>query len=104
MDAPAGKEPAIMITPLSLAAQISLGLACGLIAGLLHFSSLRRNVQLLADGFAARALTLQGARLGALLVILFVLAKLGPWALLCGAAALLAARWTLLRRVRREAR
>jgi len=34
-------------------------------------------------------------------VLFFALAKLGPWALLCGAAGLLLARFAILQRVQR---
>lgn len=89
-----------MIEHLPLVAQIPTGLIVGVIAGLIHFSTLHRNVQLLASGSASKALSMQGARLGLLLVVLFVLAKLGPWTLLCGALGVLIARSVVLRRVR----
>jgi hypothetical protein len=89
-----------MIEHLPLAAHIPVGMTAGLVAGLIHFATLHRNVELLALGSIAKALAIQGARLGLLLVILFVLAKLGAWALLCGAAGLLAARTVMLRRYR----
>jgi F1F0 ATPase subunit 2 len=88
---------------LSLTAQIPTGLIMGVFAGLIHFSTLHRNVQLLASGSASKALAMQGARLGLLLVILLVLAKLGPWTLLCGALGVLVARSIVLRRVRMAA-
>ncbi|MGI4812595.1 MAG: ATP synthase subunit I [Janthinobacterium lividum] len=90
----------MMIEHLSLLAQVPTGLIVGFAAGLGHFATLQRNVQLLASGAAAKALALQLARLGLLLVILFVLAKLGPWTLLCGALGVLIARSVVLRRVR----
>jgi F1F0 ATPase subunit 2 len=93
----------MMIEHLPVAAQVPAGLIAGLIAGLLHFSTLRRNVQMLAHGSLSKALAMQVARLGALLLILFVLAKLGPWTLLCGALGVLVARSIVLRRVRMEA-
>lgn len=89
-----------MIEHLPLSAQIHLGLIVGLVAGLIHFTTLHRNVELLAFGSPAKALAMQGARIGFLLVILFVLAKLGAWTLLCGAAGLLVARTVMLRRYR----
>jgi len=89
-----------MIEHLPLSAQILLGLIVGLVAGLIHFTTLHRNVELLAFGSPAKALAMQGARIGLLLVILFVLAKLGAWTLLCGAAGLLVARTVMLRRYR----
>jgi F1F0 ATPase subunit 2 len=88
---------------LSLIAQIPTGLIVGLFAGLIHFSTLHQNVRLLASGSASKALAMQGARLGLLLVILLVLAKLGPWTLLCGALGVLVARSIVLRRVRMAA-
>jgi F1F0 ATPase subunit 2 len=89
-----------MIEHFSLAAQVPVGLVAGFAAGLVHFSTLQRNAQLLASGSASKALTMQLARLGLLLVILFVLAKLGPWTLLCGALGVFVARSVVLRRVR----
>jgi F1F0 ATPase subunit 2 len=89
-----------MIEHLTLAAQVPTGLIAGFAAGLVHFATLGRNVELLASGSAGKALTMQLARLGLLLVILFVLAKLGPWTLLCGALGVLVARSLVLRRVR----
>ena len=93
----------MIIEHLPVAAQVPAGFIAGLLAGLLHFWTLRRNVQMLAFGSRSKALAMQGARLGALLLILFVLAKLGPWTLLCGALGVLVARSILLRRVRMEA-
>ncbi|SAK99105.1 N-ATPase, AtpR subunit [Caballeronia arationis] len=89
-----------MIEHLAPAAQIPVGLIAGFVAGLIHFTTLHRNVELLAFGSPGKALAMQCARLGLLLVILFVLAKLGAWALLCGAAGLLVARSVKLRRYR----
>lgn len=89
-----------MIEHLAPAAQIPVGLIAGFVAGLIHFTTLHRNVELLAFGSPGKALAMQCARLGLLLVILFVLAKLGAWTLLCGAAGLLVARWITLRRYR----
>jgi F1F0 ATPase subunit 2 len=89
-----------MIEHLSVAAQVPTGLFAGVVAGLFHFSTLHRNVRLLASGSASKALAMQLARLGLLLVILFVLAKLGPWTLLCGALGVFVARSMVLRRVR----
>jgi F1F0 ATPase subunit 2 len=89
-----------MIEHLTLAAQIPAGLIAGLGAGLVHFSMLHRNVQLFASGSVGKALAMQIARFVLLLVILFVLAKLGPWTLLCGALGVLVARFAVLRQLR----
>jgi F1F0 ATPase subunit 2 len=90
----------MMIEHLGLAAQVPAGLIAGFAAGLVHFATLRHNVQLLAIGSAGKALAMQLARLGLLVVILFVLAKLGPWTLLCGALGVLVARSVVLYRIR----
>jgi F1F0 ATPase subunit 2 len=90
----------MMIEHLRLAAQVPTGLIAGFAAGLVHFATLRRNVVLLAFGSTRKALAMQFARLGLLLVVLFVLAKLGPWSLLCGALGVLVARSVVLHRVR----
>jgi F1F0 ATPase subunit 2 len=92
-----------MIEHLPLAVQIPVGLIAGFVAGLVHFTTLHRNVRLLAFGSPGKALAMQGARLGLLLVILFVLAKLGAWTLLCGGAGLLVARTVMLRWYRASA-
>jgi F1F0 ATPase subunit 2 len=89
-----------MIEHLTWAAQVPTGLIAGFAAGLVHFSTLRRNVQLLAFGSASKALAMQLARLALMLMVLFVLAKLGPWTLLCGALGVLVARSVVLRRFR----
>jgi F1F0 ATPase subunit 2 len=89
-----------MIEHLTLAAQVPTGLIAGFAAGLVHFATLHRNVRLLAFGSASKALAMQLSRLGLMLVVLFVLAKLGPWALLCGALGVLVARSVVLRRAR----
>ncbi|AIP34895.1 N-ATPase, AtpR subunit [Paraburkholderia xenovorans LB400] len=89
-----------MTEHLTLIAQIPTGLITGLVAGFVHFSTLHRTVRLLANGSAAKALAMQIARLGLLLVVLLVLAKLGPWTLLCGALGVGIARSVVLRQVR----
>ena len=89
-----------MIEHLTLAAQVPTGSITGFAAGLVHFSTLRHNVQLLASGSVTRALAMQIARLGLLLVILFGLTKLGPWTLLWGAFGVLVARSVVLHRIR----
>jgi F1F0 ATPase subunit 2 len=90
----------MMIEHLSLTAQVPAGLIAGFAAGLVHFATLRRNVLLLAFGSTGKALAMQLARLGLLLLVLFVLAKLGPWTLLCGALGVLVARSVVLYRIR----
>ncbi|MFP3504816.1 ATP synthase subunit I [Burkholderia sp. SIMBA_062] len=83
-----------------LAAQIAIGLPVGVLAGLIHFAGLHWNVRLLSAGMPGRAIGLQLARLGALAVVLVLLARLGPWSLLSGAGGLLLARHAMLRRVK----
>ena len=79
------------------AAQAALGFCVGMLAGLVHFTTLRWNVRLLATGSSGKAIALQLARLGAVAVVFLVLARTGPWALLCGAGALLLARHAVIR-------
>jgi hypothetical protein len=69
-------------------------------AGLLHFTTLHWCVRLLTVGAQGKAFILHGARLGVLVLIFFALARLGPWALLCGAIGPLLARDSVLRPVR----
>jgi F1F0 ATPase subunit 2 len=89
------------MTPQSpLAGHIAIGLVAGMLVGLIHFTTLHWNVRLLVAGTPAKAFALQGLRLAGVAALFFVLAKLGPWALLCGAAGLLLARYAILRRVR----
>jgi F1F0 ATPase subunit 2 len=90
----------MMIEHLSVVAQVPAGLMAGFASGVAHFSTLHRNVRLLASGSVAKALSMQLARLGLLLMVLFVLAKLGPWTLLCGALGVLIARSAVLRGTR----
>jgi F1F0 ATPase subunit 2 len=82
-----------------LAVQIAIGSCVGLLAGSIHLATLRWNIRLLIAGTPAKALALQLLRLAGVAVLFAVLAKLGPWALLCGAAGLLLARGAILRRV-----
>ncbi|MFM0290944.1 N-ATPase subunit AtpR [Paraburkholderia megapolitana] len=91
-----------MIEPLSWIAQVPTGLIAGMAAGLLHFSTLHESVRLLTSGRMSRAFAAQGARFGLLLVVLFVLAKLGPWTLLCSAPGMLVGRSIVLHRLRQE--
>ncbi|MFM0500186.1 N-ATPase subunit AtpR [Paraburkholderia caffeinilytica] len=82
------------------AAQMAIGLVAGMLAGWIHFTGLRWNVRLLIAGAPGRAIGLQLARLGVLAVVFVVLARLGPWPLLGGAAGLLLARHWVVQRVR----
>jgi F1F0 ATPase subunit 2 len=82
-----------------LIAQIAIGSFVGIAAGALHFATLRWNVRLLISGAPAKAIGLQLLRLAGVAVLFGVLAKLGAWPLLCGAAGLLLARGFILRRV-----
>jgi F1F0 ATPase subunit 2 len=108
MDASANPEEMIMAAhsqiaaylATALAAQLALGLSVGLLAGLVHFTLLRWNVRLLTSGASARAIGLQLARLAAVAAIFFVLARIGPWALLSGAGGLLVARGAVMHRMR----
>ena len=88
-----------MTYQLPLAAQIVIGVGVGLAAGAIHFSTLRWNVRLLISGTPAKAIALQLLRLAGVVVLFVILAKLGVWPLLCGAAGLLLARGFILRRV-----
>jgi F1F0 ATPase subunit 2 len=103
MDASADPEEMIMTLHSLLtvqAAQAAIGLLVGMLAGLVHFTMLRWNVRLLTTGSSGKAIALQLARLGALAAIFFVLARTGPWALLCGAGGLLLARHAVIRQIR----
>ena len=76
-----------------------LGLAVGLVAGTLHFLTLRRGTALyLGGGSPARAIALQLARLALLTAVLAGLAWLGAAPLLAGALGVVAARHLVLRR------
>jgi F1F0 ATPase subunit 2 len=102
MDAPANPEETMTAhsLPTLQAAQAVIGLFVGVLAGVVHFTMLRWNVRLLTTGSSGKAIALQFARLGAMAAIFFVLARTGPWALLCGAGGLLLARHAVLRRIR----
>jgi len=91
-----------MMPQLSSTIQLCIGLPAGAAAGWIHFSTLYWNVRLLTEHAPGRAIAIQMLRLGVLAVVFFVLAKLGAWALLSGAAGLLIARFTVLRRVRAQ--
>ncbi|MFK4446239.1 F1F0 ATPase subunit 2 [Caballeronia udeis] len=82
-----------------LAAQIAIGVGVGLAAGAIHFATLRWNVRLLIAGTPVKAIGLQLLRLAGVAILFGILAKLGAWPLLCGAAGLLLARSVILRRV-----
>jgi hypothetical protein len=86
-------------SPLSV--QIPAGLSIGLAYGLIHFSSLRGNVRFMMSGAPVKAFVVQLMRFAGVACVLFLLAKLGPWALLSGASAILPARFAILRRVKR---
>lgn len=89
-----------MITHFPLIAQIATGLCIGFLAGALHFASLHWNVRLIVAGSPGGTLALQLLRMAGVAVLFVALAKLGPCALLCGAAGLLLARFAILQRVR----
>jgi F1F0 ATPase subunit 2 len=76
-----------------------VGIAAGILLGLIHFGSLWWNVRLLASGGALRALAIQVLRFALLTAALLGLAKLGAAALLAGGLGLLLARGLLLRRL-----
>ncbi len=71
----------------------------GLGAGWLHFSSLARIADMLAEGKVA-AVGLQLVRLGLLAVLLWLFAQGGVWVLIAGTAGVLAGRSVALRRAR----
>ncbi len=83
-----------------LIVQIATGLCVGFLTGSLHFTSLYLNVRLLVAGSPGRAVALQLLRMAGVAILFFALARLGPWALLSGAAGLLLARFAILQRVR----
>jgi F1F0 ATPase subunit 2 len=69
----------------------AIGLAVGLLAGGVHFASLRWNAACFATGRPVLALTIQFARLAVSAALFFALAKAGAFALLGGAAGFI---WT----------
>jgi hypothetical protein len=87
----------------ALSTQIPAGLGIGLAFGFVYFSSLHRNVRLMVSGAPVKAFVVQLVRFAGVACVLFLLAKLGPWALLSGAGAILPARFAVLRRVKRSA-
>ncbi|MBC8751125.1 MULTISPECIES: ATP synthase subunit I [Paraburkholderia] len=87
-----------MTDPLpSIAAQLSMGLALGTLAGAWHFVSLRWNWPLFAQGRAAAALALQLVRFAPTGALLLMLAHVGALALLAGMAGILLARTIAVR-------
>ncbi len=90
------------MTPYStLSMQIPAGLGIGLVYGWVHFWSLRCNVRLMTGGAPVKAFMVQLVRLACVAGVFFLLTRLGPWALLSGALALLPARLAVLRQVKR---
>ena len=69
----------------------AIGLAVGLLAGGVHFASLRWNAACFATGRPVLALVIQVARLAISAALFFALAKAGAFALLGGAAGFI---WT----------
>ena len=87
---------------LALAVRATGGFAAGVLLGLAHFTSLRRNAGLFATGGAARAFGMQALRFVVLAAGLGGLAYFGATALLSGALGLLLARTVVLRRHRKQ--
>ncbi|HVZ10003.1 ATP synthase subunit I [Rhodopila sp.] len=83
---------------MATAAHIALGIAAGVLVGLLHFATLRWATALYLGRHFALGLSLQLARLAVLGLVLSLLAHLGASALLAGALGLLAVRRPFLRR------
>ena len=69
----------------------AMGLAVGLLAGGVHFASLRWNAACFATGRPVFALSLQLVRFAISAALFFALAKAGAFALLGGAAGFI---WT----------
>ncbi|RZF27501.1 ATP synthase subunit I [Paraburkholderia sp. UYCP14C] len=72
------------------------GLAIGLLAGAVHFATLRWNVGYFASGRVLRAFALQLARLGVTAALFVLLAKAGAFTLLGGIGGFLWARGVAL--------
>lgn len=85
----------------SLPLAAAIGMVAGVLAGLIHFISLKWNTQFYLQGEHGKALLLQLFRFGFLITVLTVLAKTGAAALLTGMACILAARSIVLRRERK---
>lgn len=75
-----------------VAGDVAAGTVTGLLAGIGHFWSLRRNLNLFAAGRAVPAFGLQLARIALNGVVLAALAHVGALTLLCGMLGWLAAR------------
>ena len=88
-----------MILPdLNLARDAAIGVSAGLLAGVVHFSSLWWNTRLLLTQRAGKALALQLARLALAAGVLAALGWLGAVPLLTGALGFLMARQLMLHR------
>lgn len=89
-----------MDSPLpSIAAELALGLAVGILAGAWHFMSLRWNWPLFASGKAMVAMALQFARFALTGALFLLLAQhAGALALLAGMMGFLPARAVAVRR------
>lgn len=88
---------------LTLLWPLGCGLLAGVLAGVLHFHLLARNVRLFTAGRVGPGLLLQSARLAATGTVLVALARLGAGAVLAGAVGVLLARHRALRRAGSEA-
>ena len=86
--------------PLSLAAQLGVGLLAGQLVGAVHFASLAFNLRLFTAGRVLPALALQLLRVGLSVALLAALIRLGLAALLAGAGGLLLVRQLFIRRAR----
>ncbi|MFP4896579.1 ATP synthase subunit I [Paraburkholderia sp. EG304] len=75
----------------------AMGMAVGLLAGALHFATLRRNVAYFARGRVMHAFALQLARFALTAALFVLLAKAGAFALLGGIGGFLWARGVALR-------
>jgi F1F0 ATPase subunit 2 len=92
------REGLMIIPDLILARDAAIGLTAGLLAGLVHFSSLWWNTRLLMSERAEKAILLQLARFAVAVGTLAILAWFGAVALLAGALGFLLARQLLLER------
>lgn len=97
------RETLAAIAELAPIGRAVLGLAAGMLLGLVHFGSLWWNARLYASGGVASALGLQLLRFALLLVVLGGLAWLGAPALLAGALGLFLARGVMVRLLGRRA-
>jgi len=82
----------------NLPEQAAIGVAVGLVCGLVYFGLLWRNAQLFVDGRAAAAAAMQIGRLVAAAFILYAVAHLGGVALIGALAGIVLAREILTRR------